>query len=52
MGRPPIYRGRSLGKQARGAGWEKGKKGLPNPHPRLVLLEIRSNYLPKGLGTS
>jgi len=29
MGRPSIYRGRSLGKQARGVGWEKGKKGLP-----------------------
>jgi len=27
MGRPPIYRGRSLGKQARRVGWEKGKKG-------------------------
>jgi len=29
MGRPPIYRGMSLGKQARGVGWEKGKNGLP-----------------------
>jgi len=29
MGRPPIYRGRSLGKQARGVGWEKEKKVLP-----------------------
>jgi len=29
MGRPPIYRGRSFGKQARGVGWEKGKNGEP-----------------------
>jgi len=29
MGRPPIYRGRSLGKQVRGVRWENGKKGLP-----------------------
>jgi len=29
MGRSPIYRGRSLGKQARRVGCEKGKKGLP-----------------------
>jgi len=28
MGRPPIYRGRSFGKQARGVGWKKGKKGV------------------------
>jgi len=28
MGRPPIFRGRSLGKQARGVGWEKGKRGV------------------------
>jgi len=29
MGRPPIYRKRSIGKQVRGVGWEKGKKGQP-----------------------
>jgi len=27
MGKPLIYRWRSLEKQIRGVGWEKGKKG-------------------------
>jgi len=39
----------SLGEQAKGVGWEKGKNGKM---PRLVLLETRSKCLPKRLGTS
>jgi len=44
----------SLGKQAKGVIWEKGKNWQPLgltksiPHPRLVLLETRSKCLEMG----